>query len=110
MLTITLNSKITKVGNKVMNFTELFNIAPQMLLDAIKKDNRLVLDQETHDFLLSQKRFKSICGYIIKISNYRKEREKVLSTQVFITTNENISMGNQLAYKSIYFAGIRYGI
>lgn len=110
MITISMTSKLTKVGNKVRNFSELFNIAPQMVLDAIKADNRLVLDQETHDFLLSQKRFKGICLYIIKISNYRKERAKEMNNQIFITTDENISMGNQTAYHSVYFTGIMYGI
>ncbi len=110
MITITFNSRLKKVGNKVMNFIELFNIAPQMVLDVIKADNRLILDQETHDFLLSQKRFKGICLYIVKISNYRKERAEEMNNHIFITTDENISMGNQTAYHSVYFTGIMYGI
>ena len=103
MIQITFNSKLTKVGNKFRSFSELFKIAPEMVLDAFKANNNLVLSNECRDFLLSQRRYTTICKYIVCLSNHRLERQVVKDNTKHLTMSDNLSFSN-------YFRKNQHGV
>jgi hypothetical protein len=110
MITLSLNSKLKRIGHKIMDFSKLVEISPLMLLDVIKADNRLVLDEECRYLLESQKKNKGVCKYIIKISDYRKQKYEELSNSVFLTDSDNLLMGNQETYYRLFRSDLRYGV
>lgn len=110
MIQVTFNSRLTKVGNKLRSFEDLFQISPEMVLDAFKANNNLVLSNECRDFLLSQKRYKGVCIHIVKISNYRLENNEKRKHFVPITSSDDLD-GTHYREQHPYgvMFGIRYG-
>lgn len=107
MIQITFKSRLTKVGNKLRSFTELFNIAPAMVLDAFKANNNLVLSDECREFLTKQTQYKGVCKCIIALSNYRLERKIKQENSEIFTTSENLS-GER--YRERHPHGILFGV
>lgn len=110
MIEITTTSKIGKVGHKIMNFAELVNISPQLILDFFKKDNRLVLNSECQELLEIQKKNKGICRHIVKMSLYRKHKNEELESAKYITESDDLCMGNQQTYYRLFRSDLRYGV
>lgn len=107
MITVTLNSKIQRVGNRVFNFTELLNLSPQMLLEAIKKNNNLVVDKECSELLRAQTRYHGICMTIVSISLRRQENEEKRKGEFIGTFSDNLKTSWEGQY---YFGHLRYGV
>lgn len=107
MIQVTFKSRLIKIGNKLRTFEELFQISPEMVLDAFKANNNLVLSNDCRDFLLAQKRYKGICVHLVKISNYRLENQERRDHYAPITTSENLS-GER--YREQNPCGVLFGI
>lgn len=109
MITITLTSKLGKVGHKNRTFEELVSLSPEIILEKMKKDNRLVLDTNCEDLLNKETRKKGIIKYILSLSIYRKERE-ILNSQVGVYTfSENLSKSYTTIHPHGILLGIRHG-
>lgn len=107
MITITLTSKIQRIGNRAFNFTEMLNLSPQMLLEAIKKNNNLVVDKECSELLRAQTRYRAICMEIVGISLSRMEREERRNGEFLGTFSDNLKPYWDGLY---HFGHLRYGI
>ena len=107
MITITLKSKIQKVGKKTVDFSELLSISPQMLLEAIKKNNNLTINKACEELLLEQTRYKGVCLTIVKISNYRKEKELERQNSFYGTCTTDLRESYNSRH---YYDQLRFGI
>ena len=109
MITITLTSKLGKVGHKNRTFKELVSLSPEIILEKMKKDNRLVLDENCEDLLNKETRKKGVIKYILSLSIYRKERE-ILNSQVGVyISSENLSKSYTTIHPHGILLGIRHG-
>lgn len=114
IITIHKESKITKIGPKIYDFTQLLQFSPQLLLESIKKDNRLVLDDECTDLVSRREvdknnNVKGYCKHILMISNKRKEKNEEMKNRGFFTQTDDLSMGNQQTYYRLFRSDLRYG-
>lgn len=94
LITVTFSSRLTKVGNKLRTFEELFKLSPEMVLDAFKQNNNLTLCNECREFLSKQTRYKAICTYIVKLSNYRLEKAELQTSERCLTFSSDLDFGN----------------
>lgn len=103
MIKITFKSRLSNLGGKSRTFEDLFKLAPQMVLDAFKANNTLVLSNECREFLMNQTRYRTICKYIVCLSNHRLEVEEQRDNSRSLTTSEDLSFGN-------YFRKNQHGV
>ena len=110
-LEIRLNSKMTKVGHKVRTFEELVKLNPQFILDAMAKDNRILLLEECCVALSNETKNLRTIKIILERNAYRRERfEEEQKIKIEYTDSDDILMGSRYTIYNNYISGIRYGI
>lgn len=119
---ININFKLTKIGHKVRTFEELVKLNPQFILDAIDKDNRIILLDDCISLLneasineegnkkVSKEKLR-IIKIILERNKYRQERLAAENAEkIAYTDSDNISMGNGITLTDFRFCGIKYGL
>lgn len=114
---INVNSKLTKIGHKVRNFEELVKLNPEFILEAMDKDNRIILLDDCITLLneqcnkkVSKEKLRTI-KIILERNKYRQERlANENAAKIVYTDSDDILMGNGYTIHSNWIVGIMTGV